>query len=151
MTIRIPEKSFDPILLQIQKMGQLFDKTVYSSDVTEEILDLEARIQTSKAVNGGVNSQTSEMLAQQEALKMRSRMSTISLVLQQKPNALLSSGASASWTGDTWNAALSSALGAFRILGACAIWLLVYSPIWGSVVLLAWYLHRQKRKTTASI
>ncbi|HVT13678.1 MAG TPA: DUF4349 domain-containing protein [Fimbriimonadaceae bacterium] len=134
LTIRVPEKSFEDVLSGFEGLGHRTQKSISAGDLTEQILDLEAQLKQMKATprNDGLGLETlKNLVGQRDALAAKAAMSTIELTLHQKPSAALSTAANANWGGDTWNAAMTSALGAFRVIGALAIWALVYSPIWG--------------------
>lgn len=151
LTIRVPEKSFEDILTDFETLGKRTQKSVTASDLTEQILDAEARLQQVERdrstllvqgkgvpMNPGFDSmkdRIKELQAEKEALVLKASMSTINLTLQQKPDAGASTAANANWGSNTWNSALSSAMGAFRVIGAVAIWLLAYSPIWALLLI----------------
>ena len=152
LTLRVPEKNFEDTMTALEGLGFATYKNISASDITEDILFAEARLQQLQQgmvkVNGIVTDHTDEIKqvrTERDQLMMRASMSTIELVMQQKPNAAMM--ASSSWGSDTWNAALSSAMTAFRVIGAVAIWLLVYSPIWGVIVAAGiWAVRHSKRQ-----
>ena len=142
LTIRVPEPSFEQMLAGFESLGHRTQKSISASDLTEQILDVQAQVKALKQTGsanefGTGSSQLKNLESEQLRLSSQAAMSTIDLTLLQKPNAGFSTAAHANWGGDTWNAAVSSAMGAFRVVGAIGIWLLVYSPIWGGVVILA--------------
>lgn len=149
MEIRVPEVSFDAIVSQIEAQGPLVTKNIVASDVTEDILTLEAAIQEGKRSNGS-QSGIGQLQQQQEALKLRSKMSTIQLRLDQKANADLAGAKNATWSGDAWNSALTSAMGAFRVIGAGFIWALAYTPVWGTLLAIAYFARRQKKAASGT-
>jgi len=131
LTIRVPETSFEGTLSGFEKLGHRTEKSISASDLTEQILDAQAQIKQVKAVNAtNSTAQLAQLQAERDQLVLKGTMSTIDLTLQQKPTADYAAAASTGWGSDTWNAALSSAIGTFRVVGAIAIWLFVYSPLW---------------------
>jgi hypothetical protein len=165
LTIRIPEKAFEQAITAFEALGRRVQKSISSSDLTEQILSNEAQLQQLRrdqallieggkgvSMNSGFDSLKDriKMLQQQkDALAGQAAMSTIELSLQQKANADLATVANAGWGTDTWNSAVSSAMGAFRFIGGIAIWLLVYSPIWGGLVMLALFGYRGWKRAAA--
>ncbi len=149
LTIRVPEKTFDDVLTGFEALGHRTQKSISASDLTEQILDAEAQLQAEKQapIDGArLPERIKQLEAERDTLAARAAMSTIDLTLQQKPNAGLATAASASWGSDTWNAALSSSLNAFRVVGAVAIWLLAYSPIWAPICIGSLWLYRSRRR-----
>jgi len=152
LTIRVPEKSFDDILTGFEALGHRTQKSIMASDLTEQILDYEAQVKqvqqdNKSATDPSLAEHIKQLQAERDALQAQAAMSTIDLTLQQKPNAGFASAASASWGSDTWNAALSCAMGAMRIVGALAIWLLAFGPLWVPIALVALWLYRSHRRT----
>ena len=44
VTVRLPEAAFDGFLLEVEKLGKVVTRQTYTSDVTRQYIDLEARI-----------------------------------------------------------------------------------------------------------
>jgi len=44
VTVRLPEAAFNGFLLEVEKLGKLINRQTYTSDVTRQYIDLEARI-----------------------------------------------------------------------------------------------------------
>lgn len=160
LTIKVPEKSFDGLMTGFEALGHRTEKNVVASDLTEQILEREAQLQQLKrdnlvltksgtTYNAGFESikdRLASLTREKEELEGRAMMSTVNLTLHQKPGAAAALAANTNWTSDTWNAAVGSAFGAFRVVGAILIWLLVYSPLWAPAVLLAICLPRTIRR-----
>lgn len=49
VTIRVPEIHFDAVMAELSLLGEIKSKSVHGNDVTEEYIDLQARINNSKA------------------------------------------------------------------------------------------------------
>ncbi|HTQ10531.1 MAG TPA: DUF4349 domain-containing protein [Fimbriimonadaceae bacterium] len=156
LTIRVPEQKFDDVVSGFEALGHRTQKSITASDLTEQILDLQAQVEqdTQKTHPGAaVNLDSSlphriqELEAERDALQQRAAMSTIYLTLQQKPSLAYASSAGADWSSDTWNAAMSAAMGALRVVGATGIWLLAFSPIWGPAAFVIFWLYRSHRRS----
>jgi len=48
ITIKVPSKDFDKLVAQVSTVGKVSSQNISSSDVTEEYIDLEARLKTQK-------------------------------------------------------------------------------------------------------
>jgi hypothetical protein len=156
ITIRIPERNFEPVIAALEALGKRYQKQISSGDLTEQILSMEAQLQQLKrdqakrVVNGipdqSIGDRIKAVQHQNDVLAGQAAMSTIELSLRQKANANPAAAANADWGSDTWNAAVSSATGTFRFFGAIGIWLLVYSPVWGVVLLASLLAYRGWKK-----
>ena len=164
LEIRVPEKTFELMVGGIEGLGKRTEKSITASDITEQVLDLEAQLHQAKQ-NADVLSQTKNptynpgfasiknqiknLEQERDAMVNRSSMSSIDLTLQQKPGAPGSDAATAGWGSDTWNAALSSASNVFRFFGAIGIWLLAFSPVWLLGLVIGYFVLRRQRRATA--
>jgi hypothetical protein len=140
LTIRVPEKSFEEVLAGFQALGRRTQLAISASDLTEQILDAEAELKQLKqnSQDYGAAERIKNAQQQRDSLASQAAMSTIELTLQQRANAGMSSAANANWGTDTWNSAMSAAIASFRVVGAIAIWLLAFSPIWGAILVAGW-------------
>lgn len=50
ITIRVPSPSFDDVIKKLEKLGDVHDRNITASDVTDEFYDLEARLKSARAV-----------------------------------------------------------------------------------------------------
>jgi hypothetical protein len=50
ITIRVPRNRFDPVLVQIDKIGDVLHRDVQAQDVTDEFVDTEVRIKNARAM-----------------------------------------------------------------------------------------------------
>lgn len=147
LTLRVPEKKFDNIIAVIEAEGRRVEKTVQASDLTEQMLDVEAALQAAKK-NAARPYRSVDLERLKGELINRTQMSTIQLTMKQRPNAALGGAAASTWSSDTWNSAVNSGMATFRFIGAIAIWLLVYSPIWGLILVAAtWGMKAHRRNS----
>jgi hypothetical protein len=163
VVIRIPEKTFDDSMAGFIALGRRTQQSVQASDNTEEILDTEARLKQLQqaqsahsarrisTAHGSVDSEVAHLLAEKATMQAQAAMSSIDLTLYQKPNAEVAASAHANWGSDAWNAALSSATNAFRVIGAATIWLVVFSPIWGFVLAVGLWIRKAQRLNSPNI
>jgi hypothetical protein len=160
MTLRVPA---DPATYQatLEKLRGIADRVVdeqaQAQDVTEEYVDLDARLRTLKASEENllallaraqrvednlqiqreltnVRTQIEQIQGRKQALERRADMATINVTIREA-GAFSRPG----WSpGSTFEEAVRALGSALRGLAVFAIWLLVFSPIWGGFLLLGW-------------
>ncbi|MFI5387912.1 MAG: DUF4349 domain-containing protein [Fimbriimonadales bacterium] len=166
---RIPQQSFDATLAQFEKLGQRTAKTISTDDVTEQIVDMDARLKTMlaqedvyrgmlrqvKSVRDAIQMQEQlmklreeieSMAAQRKSLAGQAEMSSIEVTLDQKANPLVAASVDPNWGGDAWNGAVSAAATTFRGIGVMAIWLAVFSPLWLAPCLIVFAVYRVRKR-----
>jgi|GEM_PF-5898394 len=148
LTIRVPEKSFDQEMSEFEALGHRTEKSISSTDLTEQILDAEAQV---KQAEQDDKEFTAEQLAQfradRDQIAAKVTMSSIDLTIQQRPSTATAAAASAGWGSDVWNSAVTSAMGSFRLVGSIVIWLFVYSPLWAVPCLIALYVRKHWKRS----
>lgn len=168
VTIRTPEARFNDTMKKMKALGKVDSETITGEDVTEEFVDLDARLRNLKreeesfldvlkmahkvgeilqveAELGRVRGEIEQVTGRIKYLKDRTALATITVQLSEKA-AVASPG---QWTlSDTAKNAWNALLKTVRALLGMAIWLAVFSPI---VLLagLAWYLLKRIRKPKA--
>jgi len=166
LTVRVPQPKFSETLATFEKLGERTAKDVQASDVTQSIVDLDARLinlrsqeETYRAILRGarrigeiidvqqrisaIRGEIESMQAQRDSMAKLAAMSTITLTLSQRPPADEATGG---WAQDTWADATRALSGAFRSLSMLAIWVMVYAPIWIPLAILsAWGWRRALR------
>lgn len=166
---RIPAGAFDKALDSFEALGTRLSKAVSSEDVTEKIVDLDARGKTMAAQEESLRSilknvhdmdnmltvrqklmelreEIESMAAQRKSLAMQASYSTIELTLTQQADALAAAKVDPNWSGQAWGEAWSSAGSLGRGLMVLGIWLLAYSPIWIIIGIAVWFAVRQSKK-----
>ena len=160
MTLRVPA---DPATYQatLDRLRGLADRVVdeqaQAQDVTEEYVDIESRLRNLRATEESllallsqaqriediiniqreltnVRGQIEQIQGRKQALERRADMATINLTIRE-------SGAFSrpGWSpGGTFEEAVRALGAALRGLAVFAIWLLVFSPVWGGLLLLGW-------------
>jgi Domain of unknown function (DUF4349) len=160
MTLRVPADSatYQATLDRLRGLAErVVDEQAQAQDVTEEYVDLDARLRTLKASEESllallgkaqrvedilqiqreltnVRSQIEQIQGRKQALERRADMATINLTIREA-GAFSRPG----WSpGATFEEAVRALGSALRGLAVFAIWLLVFSPIWGGFLLLGW-------------
>jgi hypothetical protein len=167
--IRVPADRLDESLGRIRGMATKVEKeSATNKDVTEEYVDQDARLNTLRATEdrylqllkeakstddilkinqslGQVREQIERTEGRMTFLKRSTEMSLLSMDLS-------TTAASRPIDGSGWNPpetiaqALHAMVDTLMMLGALAIWIVVYSPIWLPAVLLwRWWRGRRRR------
>lgn len=160
MTLRVPA---DPVTYQatLERLRGLAERVVdeqaQAQDITEEYVDIESRLRNLRATEESllallskaqriediiniqreltnVRGQIEQIQGRKQALERRADMATINLTIREA-GAFSRPG----WSpGSTFEEAIRALGAALRGLAVFAIWLLVFSPIWGGLLLLGW-------------
>ena len=78
MTVRVPAEKFDETLDEIRKTGsRVISETVKGQDVTEEFIDIEARLKTQKALEGQFVEIMKQAKSVEDALKVQSELAEV--------------------------------------------------------------------------
>ena len=161
--VRIPSHIFDTGLNELRALGEVQSEHVDGRDVTEEYVDLEARLKNFQATEAqflsimkqavdiedilavqreltNVRSQIESLQARMTYLKESAAFSSLTVYLSTNPEDLPILD-----QGDTWKplATVKDALRGLLDLGArvvdAIIWLVVYIPLWIVLVLIVWF------------
>ncbi len=164
MTVRVPA---DPATYQVTLerlrgiAERVVDEQAQAQDITEEYVDLESRLRNLRASEESllallsraqrvedilaiqreltnVRGQIEQIQGRKQALERRADMATITLQIRE-----ISTFARAGWNpGETVLEALRSLAQAARGLATAAIWILVWTPLWGGLLVLLWLARR---------
>ena len=173
ISIRVPDDRFEDALANIRDLAdRVKSESTSSQDVTEQYVDLQSRLKNAEATESQylsllekadevedilriydsltrVRSEIEQLKGRIQYLERTSSMSLISVHLEPATAAggLVRAG---------WNAleAFKSAVRGIVIfgqwLGTIAIWLLIFSPVWGAVIGIIHWRRRKKRAKAAS-
>jgi hypothetical protein len=168
LTLRIPQNRLNAVLANIRDLGTVQQQTITVEDVSNQIVDLEARLinlRKSEAAllnimerSGDIAdvlevsrelSQVRESIeridAQQQTLKQRVAYSHIYLTLKTPTAAVAPLRPAGETLGNTWQAATRS-FKAFTLGGLkVGLWLLAYSPYLVLVAMLGFGVYRLRR------
>jgi len=151
LTVRVPQQKFSEAMATFEKLGERTEKNIDSSDVTQAIVDMEARLKnlrsqeetyrsilrTARKVGeiidvqerlSRIRGEIESMQAQRDSMAKLAAMSTITLTLSQRPPP--EEAVSGGWVEDTWSSATYALGGALKSLSVMGIWILVYAPLW---------------------
>ncbi|MFN7171343.1 MAG: DUF4349 domain-containing protein [Fimbriimonadaceae bacterium] len=168
VVVRVPVESFDAFLEKVEDLGFVRSRTLESTDVTTEAIDIEARLKVLRAEEQSlmrlldqaksvtqvievrkVLTETRQQIESLEArykyLSRQASLSTAKIYLEERPGAGIGQAAPG-WLQDTFTLAFVSLLAVGRWLLQVAVWLAVFSPIWGGIILFAWWMRRRRRR-----
>lgn len=168
ISIRVPDEKFEQTLVELRNLAVRVDsESTNSRDVTEEYVDLEARLKNAEATEkqylalldkaesvedmlriydslSQVRLEIEQIKSQMQYLERTSSMSLISVQLE--PQATAKPLVHAGWSALE---ALKSAVRGIVIfgqwLGTIAIWLIIFIPVWGTVVGIIYWRRRRKK------
>ncbi len=151
LTVRVPQQKFSEAMATFEKLGERTAKDIQSSDVTQAIVDMDARLknlrsqeETYRAILRSarkigeiidvqerlsvIRGEIESMQAQRDSMSKLAALSTITVTLSQRPPP--EEAVSGGWVEDTWSSATHALGGALKSLSVMGIWILVYAPLW---------------------
>jgi len=169
MVIKVPVEKFEDILAQLRQMAFKVDaESTSGQDVTEEYADLEAQLRNLKATEEqlltfldktqnvdealkvyreltNIRGQIERIQGRMNYLSKSAAMSTITVNL--RPKAKEAPIVKAGWQPlETLRSALRALVSVGQALLNLGIWLLIFSPVWGILLLIVWWLRRRLRR-----
>jgi len=169
ISIRVPNEKFDQALAELRDLAvRVTSESTDSRDVTEEYVDLQSRLRNAEATESQylallekatdvedilniydslsrVRSEIEQIKGRMQYLERTSSMSLISVNL--RPEATTKPLVRAGWSAFE---ALKSAVRGIVIfgqwLGTIAIWVLIFIPIWGTILGIILWRRRRRRK-----
>ena len=167
ITIRVPSKGYETVLVQVSKIGKILSKNEQGEDVTEEYVDLESRLRNLKReeeqflkVLGRANRITDILAVERELARVRGEieqatgrvkylqsqvsLATINVSLSE-PTPAVSKMVNWDVTRTVVSAA-NSLQALFRRLTSLTIWMIVFTPFWALIgaVVYGWKRYRRK-------
>ncbi len=165
MILRVPSERFDEAMAELESQGETINSNTTSDDVSDQIVDLDARLKTMRAQEeiyrkllgeaktvgqvmqvqdrlSSLRAEIESIDARAQSLKNLAALSTIRVHLIQRPSA--SEAASTSgWAGDAWANAVKGVAGALQTIATAVIFVLVWLPIWLPLTLLLIVVYRR--------
>jgi len=170
ISIRVPDDSFEQALAGIRELAvRVEEESTNSQDVTEEYIDLEARLANAEATEqqylalldkaedvddilriydylSRVRQEIEQIKGRMQYLERTSSMSLISVYLEPEFNGKAT--VPAGWNVlQIFKSAARGLVITGQVLGTIAIWLLIFIPIWGTVLgIILWRRHKRKMR-----
>lgn len=153
LTLRVPVKSFESTMERLQALGTRIAKQVQVDDVTDQLIDFNARLKTmrvqeelvrnmlrkagnlqdSLTINNDLSRLRAEIEsldAKRQSLASQASFSTLELTLVQKTTAVAVASTDPNWFQSSWADAWGAGTLAFRAIVGWLMWLVVFSPVW---------------------
>lgn len=169
ITIRVPDDKFEQALSELRKMAvKVQSESSYSQDVTEEYIDLSARLKNAEATESQYLALLAKAVSVEDILKVQERLSQVRSEIEQIKGRMQYLERQTSMSLITvflsldavnspltildWDpvAELKNAARGFIMLltltGTLAIWLIVFSPFWGGIIALVYFIRRLRRR-----
>jgi hypothetical protein len=166
ISFRVPDDKFETALAQLRDMAVRVEaEQTYSQDVTEEYIDLQARLGNAEATEqqylalldkavdvedildiydylSRIRQEIEQLKGRIQYLEQTTSTSLISVSLEPE-KAVVGAGWSAL---EVLKAAARGLVTAGKVLGTIAIWLLIFIPIWGTILgIILWQRHKKKK------
>ena len=171
ISIRVPDEQFESALTELRDLAvRVTSESTHSRDVTEEYIDLQARLKNAEATEqqylallekagnvedilriyerlSWVRQEIEQIKGQMQYLERTSSTSLIEVSL--KPLATVKPLVHAGWSAlEAIKSAIRGIVTFGQWLGTIAIFLLIFSPVWGTILgVILW--RRRKRKKAA--
>ena len=169
ISIRVPDEKFEQALAELRDLSvRVESESTDSQDVTEEYVDLQSRLKNAQATENQylallqkaenvedilriyerlsqVRNEIEQIKGRIQYLERTSSMSLISVRLEPETTAkpLIRAG----WNiVEIFKSGIRGLVIAGQIIGAIFIWLLIFSPIWGTILgIILWRLRKRKK------
>jgi hypothetical protein len=167
--VRVPADKLDGTMEALDALGKVLDRQVSTQDVSEEYIDTDARIRNLKKTEERliehlsqailidstlkieqemtrVREQLERLEGRQRFLNNRIQYSTITISLCEEPKVGPLTPVNTFSSGRVFSDAAQSLVAFARRMWTKAIWLAVWSPVWGVAALVGWLVYRRVRK-----
>ena len=174
MSIRVPDDKFDVALAELRSLAvRVESESTDSRDVTEEYIDLQARLNNAEATENQylallekaeavedilkiydslsrVRNEIEQIKGRMQYLERTTSMSLISVRLE--PAATAKGLVRAGWSVlETLKSAVRGIVVFGQWLGIIAIWLLIFTPLWGTIAGVIYWRYRRKKKAKEKV
>ena len=168
ISIRVPDEKFEQTLAELRSLAvRVTAESTNSRDITEEYVDLGSRLKNAEATESqylallekagdvddilNIYERLSRIRSEIEQLKGRmqylERTASMSLITAQlEPEATARPLVRAGWSAlEIFKSAVRGLVTAGQFLGSAAIWLVIFIPIWGTILgIILWRRHKRK-------
>ena len=168
ISIRVPDDKFEQALIELRELAvRVESESTSSRDITEEYTDLKSRLKNAEATESQyltllerakveeiiriyellhqVRREIEQIKGQMQYLERTSSMSLISVRLE--PEVTAKPLVRAGWSAlEALKSGVRGIVTFGQWLGTTAIWLIIFIPIWGTILgVVLWRLRRRKR------
>ena len=164
ISIRVPDEKFDQALAELRDLAvRVTSESTDSRDITEEYTDLESRLRNAEATESQYLALLEKATDVDDILKIYDALSRVGREIEQikgrmqyleqiSSMSLISVHLEPEAAVKPWSATgiFKSAVRGFiifgQVLGNIAIWLLIFSPVWGTILGIIYWRRRRKKK-----
>jgi hypothetical protein len=169
VSLRVPVAKFDEAMTELRKLGKVSGESTDGKDVTTEVVDTDARLKVMRTAEQSyvailakakkvddvlsvrdrldtVRQDIESLTARLKTLRSEAAMSTIGVTITQKAAPKVAGVVKDNWIDRTWASAWSGLGFAGRKLTEALIYLVVFSPVWIPIFILAGMLGRKARQ-----
>jgi hypothetical protein len=169
ISIRVPADKFELALTELRNLAvRVESESTYSEDITEEYIDLESRLSNAEATEqqylvllekaedvedilriydylSRVRQEIEQIKGRMQYLERTTSMSLIDVSLE--PEVTVKPLVRVGWNAlEVLKAAARGLVIAGQVLGTIAIWLLIFIPIWGTILgIILWRRYRRRK------
>ena len=170
---RVPVARFSDLVAAVEKLGVRLSKSTQSEDVTEKLVDLDARMRTMTAQEESyrqmlrqarklsdtitlsdrlmaLRGEIESMAAQRKSMASQAATSTLNITLD-RDNVVSQPSSDPNWLKEAWAQATTSVSGFARSIAVAGIWVLVFSPFVGIVAIFGWRAYRRSQVATKGV
>jgi hypothetical protein len=169
ISIRVPDEKFESTFTELRNLAvRVKSENISSRDVTEEYIDLEARLKNAEATESQylalldkatdvedilsiydslsrVRSEIEQIKGRMQYLERTSSMSLISVYLE--PQATAKPLVRAGWSAlEVLKSAVRGIITFGQVLGTIVLWLIIFIPVWGTILGIIIWRRRRKKK-----
>ena len=170
ISVRVPSDKYDYLLKDVATIGKVLAQNIKSSDVTEEYIDLDARVKTQKDLEQRITTLLQESArnlsdiitledklasirkniesieGRMRFLKNQSDFSTLTINLYEPASIVTSSGSG--FFDEIWDSIKSGLKGFTKILGGIFMFLIAFTPVIVFGLIIFWIVRKIIRKRT---
>lgn len=169
ITIRVPDDKFEQALTQLRKLAvKVQSESTSSQDVTEEYTDLTSRLKNAQATESQYLALLAKATTVEDILKIQDKLSQTRNTIEQIKGRMQYLEKQTSMSLITiyleldrsespivnldWNilnelkSALSGFVSFLLLLATVLIWLLIFSPLWGGIIAIVYFIRRLRRR-----
>jgi hypothetical protein len=169
IVIRVPDDKFEQALTQLRKLAvKVQSESTSSQDVTEEYTDLTSRLKNAQATESQYLALLAKATTVEDILKIQDKLSQTRNTIEQikgrmqylekqtsmslitiylEPDGSESPIVNLDWNIlDELKSALSGFVSFLLLLTTVLIWLLIFSPLWGGIIAIVYFIRRWRRR-----
>lgn len=173
ISIRVPDAKLDQALSELRNLAiRVQSESTSAKDMTEQYVDLKSRLKNAEATEGQYLALLEKAKNAEEILKIYEKLTQVRREIEQIKGRMqyleqtsamslieielksVSSGRGlilAGWDAlEILKSALRGLFATAQFLAALAIFLIVFTPVWGPIVAIVYWVKRRRRKTSGA-